>query len=91
MQNGDEALPSIILAGRAFLVKILIILEPHGIFSSNFVYYYILFLTGNHQDFSLKKIVFYLWPLRLIHLKRRYILLARNTFKFGEMEMMGNF
>ena len=47
MQNGDEASPSIILAGRALLVKMLITLEPHGIFGSKFVYYYIIFLTGN--------------------------------------------
>ena len=32
MQNGGESLPSIILAGRGILVKILIVLEPHGIF-----------------------------------------------------------
>ena len=32
MQNSDEALPSIILAGRGILVKVLISLEPHGIF-----------------------------------------------------------
>ena len=36
MQNGDEASPSIILAGRALLVKMIISLEPHGIFDSNF-------------------------------------------------------
>ena len=41
MQNGDEASPSIILAGRAPLVKMLITLEPHGIFSSNFACLYI--------------------------------------------------
>ena len=35
MQNGDEASPNIILAGRAHLVKMLITLELHGIFSSN--------------------------------------------------------
>ena len=34
MQNGDEASPSIILAGRSLLVKMLITLEPRGIFSS---------------------------------------------------------
>ena len=38
MKKGDEASPSIILAGQAFLVKMLITLEPHGIFGSNFVY-----------------------------------------------------
>ena len=36
MQNGDKASPSIILVGLALLVKRLIALEPHGIFSSNF-------------------------------------------------------
>ena len=39
MQNGDEASPSIILAGQAILVKMLITLEPHDVFESNFVYY----------------------------------------------------
>ena len=38
MKKVDEASPSIILAGRARLVKMLITLEPHGIFGSNFVY-----------------------------------------------------
>ena len=42
MQKGDESSPSIILAGRALSVKMLITLEPHGIFGSNFVYLYIL-------------------------------------------------
>ena len=32
MQNGDEALPSIILDGRGPLVKMLITLEQHRIF-----------------------------------------------------------
>ena len=32
MQNGDEASPSIILAGQALLVKIPKTLGPHGIF-----------------------------------------------------------
>ena len=40
MQKGDEALPSIILAGRALLVKMHITLELHGIFGSNFVLMY---------------------------------------------------
>ena len=38
VKKGDEASPSIILAGRALLVKMLITLEPHGILGSNFVY-----------------------------------------------------
>ena len=32
MQNGDKALPSIILAGRGLLVKTLLILELHHTF-----------------------------------------------------------
>ena len=32
MQNGDEALPSIILASLGLLVKMLITVEPHHIF-----------------------------------------------------------
>ena len=47
MQNGDEASPSIILAGWALLVKMLITLEPHGIFASNFVYLCILTLSSH--------------------------------------------
>ena len=35
MRNGDEASPSIILAGQALLVKMLKTLGPHGIFCSN--------------------------------------------------------
>ena len=47
MQNGDEASPSIILAGQALLVKMLITLEPHGIFASNFVYLCIFTLSSH--------------------------------------------
>ena len=42
MKKCDEASPSIILAGRALLVKMLINLEPDVIFGSNFVYLCIL-------------------------------------------------
>ena len=45
MQNSDEASPSIVLAGRPLLVKMLVTLEPHGIFRSNFVYMYLCILT----------------------------------------------
>ena len=40
MQNGDEASPSIILAGRGFLLTMLITLEPHCIprFLSTFTF-----------------------------------------------------
>ena len=47
MQKGDEASPSIILAGRALLVKMLITLEPRGAFGSNFEYLCILILPSN--------------------------------------------
>ena len=41
MQNGNEASPSNISAGQDPLVKMLIALEPHDIFWSNFAYLYI--------------------------------------------------
>ena len=37
MLNSDEASPSVISAGQALLVKMLITLGPHGIFCSDFV------------------------------------------------------
>ena len=45
MQNGNEALLSIVLASRGLLVKMLTTLEPHGIFGSNFAYLFILTLS----------------------------------------------
>ena len=50
MKKDDEASPSIILAGRALLVKMLIILEPDGIFGSNFVYLCILTLSSHWSE-----------------------------------------
>ena len=47
MQNGDEASPSIILAGQALLVKKLITLELSGSFGSNFLYLCILTLSSH--------------------------------------------
>ena len=38
MKKCNEALPSIILAGRALLVKMLITLEPDGKIGSNLIY-----------------------------------------------------
>ena len=38
MQNDDEVSPSIILVDQALLVKLLIPLELHGTFGSDFVY-----------------------------------------------------
>ena len=43
----DEALLSIGMAGRGQLVKMLIALEPHGIFGSNWAYFYILTLSSH--------------------------------------------
>ena len=47
MKNGEEASPSIILAGRVRLEKMPFTLEPRGIFGSNFVYLCILTLSSN--------------------------------------------
>ena len=40
MKKCDEASPSIILAGQVLLMKMLITLEPDGLFGSNSVYIY---------------------------------------------------
>ena len=50
MKKDDEASPSIILAGQALLVKLLITLKPHGIFGSNFVYFCILTLSSHKYE-----------------------------------------
>ena len=55
MQNGDEALPSIILAGRFLLVKMLITLKPQHTFRSNFAYLYVIFKLAEN-DKEMKKI-----------------------------------
>ena len=52
MQKGDKASPSIILAGRALLVNMLITLEPRGIFGSNFVHLCILTLSSHWYEKS---------------------------------------
>ena len=41
MQNGCEGLPSIILASRGILVKMLITLEPYRIYEPKFAYLFI--------------------------------------------------
>ena len=50
MNKGDEASPSIILVGRALLVKMLITIEPHGMFGSNFVHLCILTLSSHWYE-----------------------------------------
>ena len=52
MQNGDDGLPNIILDGRSLLVKMLIILNQHGIVKSNFAYFYILTLLRPRYTFE---------------------------------------
>ena len=47
MKKGDEASPSVILACRALLVKMLITLETRGAFGSNFEYLCVLTLSSN--------------------------------------------
>ena len=47
MKKCDEASPSIIFAGHANFVKMLMILEQDGIFGSNFVYLCILTLSSH--------------------------------------------
>ena len=50
MKKVDEASRSIILAGRAPVVKMLITLEPHGIFGSNIVYLCIVTLSSHRYE-----------------------------------------
>ena len=50
MKKGDEASPSIIFAGQALLVKMLITREPRGAFGSNFEYLCILTPFFNLQN-----------------------------------------
>ena len=50
MKKCEKASSSIILAGRTLLVKMLITLEPHGIFGSNFVHLCILTLSSNWYE-----------------------------------------
>ena len=62
MQNGDEASPSITLAGRALLMKMLITLELHGIFCSYVVYFCILTLSNRWYAKQRASI----WPVKLL-------------------------
>ena len=54
LQNGDEALPSIILASRDNLVKMLT-LEPHNKIWSNIAYLYFFLKNGMETDKEKKK------------------------------------
>ena len=78
MQKGDEASPSIILTGRALLVKMLITLERHGLFESDLVYLCILTLYSHWYEKSDKaspSIIFaglrlYLYIVNLVTCKK---------------------
>ena len=56
MRKCDEASPNIIFAGRALLVKMLINLEPEGIFGLNFVYLSILTLSSHWYEKKVTKL-----------------------------------
>ena len=66
--RGDEALPSIILAGQSILVKMLITLEPHHIFWSNFAYLYIFEISRENDKENKKNISHpWIWP-RIVYI-----------------------
>ena len=66
MQKGDEASPSIILAGRALLVKMFITLEPDGIFGLNFVHLCILTLSSHWYEKNVTRLHrASFWPVEL--------------------------
>ena len=65
MKNGDEALSSIILAGRALLLKMLITLEVYGIFGSNFVYLCILNCPATDMKKCDEASPSIIWPVEL--------------------------
>ena len=54
MKKCDEASPSTILDGQALWVKMLITLEPDGIFGSKFVYSCILILSSHWYETMLR-------------------------------------
>ena len=66
MQNGDEASPSIILAVRAILMKMLVTLELRGIFWSNFVYYCILTCPTAGMRKVTRLLRASIWPVKLL-------------------------
>ena len=64
MKKCDEASPSIILAGQVLLMKMLITLEPDGLFGSNSVYIYIYVFkhcpaTGMKKDEEASPCIFF--------------------------------
>ena len=69
MKKCDEAAPSIIFGGQALLVKMLITLEQHGIFGSNFVQIYILTLSSHWYEKKVTRLTRLhrasFWPIEL--------------------------
>ena len=57
MQNGDEALSTIILACRGLWVKILVTLEPLQMFWYTFAYLYICFKLAGQMTKKRKKML----------------------------------
>ena len=68
MQKGDKASLSIILAGRALLVKMLITLESHGIFGSSLVDSCILTLSSDWYEISFVFLIQFNVPFKIISL-----------------------
>ena len=65
MKKCDDASPSIILAGLALFVKMLITFELHGIFGSNFVYLGILTLSSHWYEKRRRLHRASFWPVEL--------------------------
>ena len=66
MKRSDKSSPSIILAGRALLVKMLITLEPDGIFGSNFVNLCIFTLSSQWYEKNVTRLHrASFWPVEL--------------------------
>ena len=62
----DEALLSISPAGSGQLVKILITLESHGIFRSNFAYLFILTLSSHLYEMVTRLSRASFWPVDVL-------------------------
>ena len=65
MRNGDEASPSIILAGLALLVKVLITLEPCGSFGSIFFSYVFYHCPATSMQNSEEASLSIIWSVKL--------------------------
>ena len=73
MKKGNEASPSIILAGRALLVNMLITIQPRYAFGSNFENFYFLIFFFFIHFLSIFLSVF-------IHINFFYLFLFSSSF-----------